>query len=67
MLCGAFTGSRISWLKSKELEVLLRWKGVPVLAMGNRRIQLFKRKMAEMDEADAGDGETPPLPPPPYR
>ena len=25
----------VGWLKSKELEVLLRWKGVPVSVMGN--------------------------------
>jgi hypothetical protein len=27
--------NNITWLTSKELEVLLRWKGVPVLKMGN--------------------------------
>jgi hypothetical protein len=27
--------NNVGWLKSKELEVLLRWKGVPVLTMGN--------------------------------
>jgi hypothetical protein len=27
--------SNVGWLKSKELEVLLRWKGVPVSTMGN--------------------------------
>ncbi len=25
----------IGWLKSKELEVLQQWKGVPALTMGN--------------------------------
>ena len=119
----------VGWLKSKELEVLLRWKGVLVSTMGNvvnRRIlyqqfaeggaeevgivpaprteineaelialrdgpiaicntaygrfeeqkkrdveranqkmtaaekRVFKQKMAEYDEADADDGETPP-------
>jgi hypothetical protein len=124
----------VGQLKSKELKVLLRWKGVPVLTMGNvvnRRIfyqqfaeggaeeagipaswteineaefialrdapiamcdtaygwfeeqkkrdveranqkmtatekEVFKRKMAEINKADAGDEETlPPTPPPP--
>jgi hypothetical protein len=27
--------NHVGWLKSKEMEVLLRWKGVPVLTMGN--------------------------------
>ncbi len=27
--------NNVSWLTSKELEVLLRWKGVPVSRMGN--------------------------------
>ncbi len=27
--------NNVGWLKSKELEVLLRWKGVPVSTMGN--------------------------------
>jgi len=27
--------------------------------------EVFKRKMVEMDEADAGDGETPPTTPTP--
>ncbi len=27
--------NNVGWLKSKELEVLLWWKGVPVLTMGN--------------------------------
>ena len=45
-------GDDIGWLKSKELEVLLRWKGVPVLTMGNvanRRIlyQQFAEGVAE--------------------
>jgi hypothetical protein len=37
--------NNVGWLKSKELEVLLQWKGVPVLTMGNmanRRI-LYKQ------------------------
>jgi hypothetical protein len=123
----------VGWLKSKELEVLLRWKGVPVLTMGNvanrcilyqqfaeggaeeagipaswteidkaelialrdapiamcdtvyrwfeeqkkrdveqtyqkmtaAEKEVFKRKMAEIDEADAGNGETPPPTPTP--
>ena len=126
-------GDDIGRLKSKELEILLRWKGVPVSTMGNianRRIlyqqfaegvaeevsvpapwteideaelvalrdgpiaiydtaygrfeeqkkrdverayqkmtatekEVFRRKMAEIDEADADDGEaTPPTPTP---
>jgi hypothetical protein len=42
-------------LKSKELEVLLRWKGVPVLTMGNvanRRI--FYQQFAEGGAEEAG-------------
>jgi hypothetical protein len=27
--------NNVGWLKSKELEVLLQWKGVPVSTMGN--------------------------------
>jgi hypothetical protein len=125
--------NNVGWLKSKELEVLLRWKGVPVLKMGNiadRRIlyqqfaeggaeevgipaswmeidkvelivlrdapiamrdttygrfeeqkkrdveqaykkmsaaekEVFKQKMAEIDEVDVSDGETPPPTPNP--
>jgi hypothetical protein len=126
--------SNVGRLKSKELEVLLQWKGVPVLTMGNvmnrrslyqqfaeggaeevgivpapwmeideaelialrdglvaichtaygrfeeqkkrdveRAYQkmtaaekvVFKQKMAEYDEADADDGETPPPTPTP--
>jgi hypothetical protein len=125
--------NNVGWLKSKELEVLLQWKGVPVLTMGNianrcilyqqfaeggmkeegilalwkeiNKVELialrdapiamcntvygrfeeqkkrdveqayqkmtamekevFKQKMAEIDEADAGDGETPPPTPTP--
>jgi hypothetical protein len=126
----------VGQLKSKELEVLLRWKGVPVLTMGNianrhilyqqfaeggtkeagisalwmeinksklialrdapiaicntaygqfeeqkkervveRAYQkmttaekvVFKGKMAEINKADAGNKETPPPTPTPYR
>jgi hypothetical protein len=30
-----FLKNAVTWLTGKELEVLLRWKGVPVLKMGN--------------------------------
>ena len=30
-----FLENAVTWLTRKELEVLLRWKGVPVLKMGN--------------------------------
>ena len=125
MYDGRHTKNDVGRLKSKELEVPLRWKGVPVSMMGNvtnrrflyqkfaeggaeevgivpapwteideaelialrdgpvaeeqkkrdveRAYQkmtaaekvVFKQKMAEYNEADADDGETPPPTPTP--
>jgi hypothetical protein len=43
------------WLKSKELEVLLRWKGVPVLTMGNVANQrILYQKFTEGGAEEAG-------------
>ena len=47
-------------LKSKELEVLIRWKGVPVLTMGNvanRRI--LYQQFAEGGGEEVGIGPAP--------
>jgi hypothetical protein len=37
--------NNFAWLTSKELEVLLQWKGVPVLKMGNiaKRQELYQQ------------------------
>ena len=47
--------NNVGWLKSKELEVLLWWKGVPVSTMGNvanRRI--LYHQFAEGGAEEAG-------------
>ncbi len=43
----------VAWLTGKELEVLLRWKGVPVSKMGN----VANRRVLYQQFADGGEEE----------
>ena len=47
--------NNVGWLKSKELEVLLRWKGVPVSTMGNvTNRHILYQQFAEGGAEEAG-------------
>jgi hypothetical protein len=47
--------NNVGWLKSKELEVLLWWKGVPVLTMGNvANRHILDHQFAEGGTEEAG-------------
>ena len=48
-------GNNVEWLKSKELEVLIQWKGVPVSTMGNVvNSHILYQQFAEGGEEEVG-------------
>ena len=52
--------SNVGRLKEKELKVLLKWKGVPTLKMGNMAAKkvLYKKSGGEKDEESITDRRT---------
>ncbi len=50
----------VVWLTGKEFEVLLRWKGVPVLKMGNvANRQVLYQQFADRGEEEGDDASIP--------